>query len=69
MKIELFKKVYHRDIYWGQEQMTIVGIRANEVELQGDYSGGTHNVSQRDWLPIEGLLEDKPEFKFCREEK
>ena len=36
--------------------MKIVGIRENEVELEGDYSGGTHNVCQTDWLPIEGVL-------------
>jgi hypothetical protein len=48
--------VYHKDIYDGKEQMKIVGLRENEVELEGDWSGGTHNVCQRDWKPIEGVI-------------
>lgn len=50
------QKVYHNDIYHGREEMEIVGLRKTEVELEGDYSGGTHNVCQRDWLPIKGIL-------------
>lgn len=53
---ELDMKVFHEDIYNGKEKMIIVGIRKTEVELQGDFSGGTHNVSQKDWLPIKGLF-------------
>ena len=26
----------------------------DKLLLEGDYSGGTHNVVQRDWLPIKG---------------
>lgn len=48
--------VYHQDIYWGNEPLTVVGIRKDQVELQGDYSGGTHGVSQKDWLPLNGVL-------------
>ena len=48
--------VYHKDIYNGGELMKIVGLRENEVELEGDWSGGTHNVCQRDWMPIEGII-------------
>lgn len=48
--------VYHKDIYWGREQMKIVGLREEEVELEGDWSGGIHNVCQRDWMPIEGII-------------
>jgi hypothetical protein len=48
--------VYHKDIYWGREQMKIVGLRENEVELEGDYSGGTHNSIGRQWFPLEGVL-------------
>lgn len=55
-KLELDQKVYHKDIYWGREEMKIVGIRKNSVELEGDWSGGTHNVCQKDWMPIEGLI-------------
>lgn len=57
MKIELGNKAYHRDVYDGKELMEIVGIRKDEVELRGDYSGGTHNVIQDSWLPIDGLIE------------
>ena len=28
----------------------IVGIRKDQVEIEGDFSGGTHNVRQRDWV-------------------
>ncbi|MFA6069818.1 MAG: hypothetical protein WC810_14640 [Janthinobacterium sp.] len=48
--------VFHETIYGGNECMKIVGIRADQVELEGDYSGGTHNVIQSDWLPIKGLF-------------
>lgn len=53
---ELKMKVYHESIYNGKELMTIVGIREHEVELQGDFSGGTHNVIEKDWLPLQGLF-------------
>jgi len=35
------------------EVFTVVGIREHELELEGDWSGGTHNVSQKDWVPID----------------
>lgn len=53
--IKLGMKVYHRDVYDCREELTVVGIRFNEVELMGDYSGGTHNVVQTSWLPLDGL--------------
>lgn len=31
----------------------VVGIRENELEIEGDFSGGTHNVCQRGWEPID----------------
>lgn len=50
-------QAFHEKIYDGNECMKIVGIRSDEVELEGDYSGGsTHNVTQKDWLPIKGLF-------------
>jgi hypothetical protein len=55
-QLSLDMEVYHSDIYWGNECMTVVGIRQDQVELEGDYSGGTHNVCQRDWLPLNGVL-------------
>jgi len=37
-KLYLGRTVYHEKLYWGREPMKIVGIRENEVELEGDYS-------------------------------
>jgi hypothetical protein len=48
--------VYHEDIYKGNEMMKVVGLRELEVELEGDYSGGTHSVKGVSWLPIKGLF-------------
>lgn len=55
-EFKLGQKVYHKRIYDGREQLTIIGIRTNSLELEGDYSGGTHNVCQSDWLPVDGVL-------------
>lgn len=56
MDLKLGMVVYHEELYGGRERMEIVGLRETEVELEGDYSGGTHNVCQKDWLPIKGVL-------------
>lgn len=61
---KLGMNVFHEKIYDGKECMEVVGIRHDEVELQGDYSGGTHNVNQKDWLPIKGLFRLR---KVCNE--
>lgn len=53
---KLGMKVFHDTIYNGKEPMKIVGIREKTIELEGDYSGGTHNVIQKDWLPIKGAF-------------
>jgi hypothetical protein len=45
--------VYIEGVYYGHEPFKIVGIREKEIELEGDFSGGTHNVTQKDWYPIE----------------
>ena len=45
--------VYISDVYDGKEPFKIVGIRENEIELEGDFSGGTHNVNQKDWFSTE----------------
>lgn len=39
-----------KSFYNGHEPFKVVGIRENQVELEGDFSGGTHNVSQKDWF-------------------
>lgn len=63
MNIYIGKKVYHKDVYSGKELMEIVGIRKDTVELEGDWSGGTHAVCQKDWMPIEGLIDAN--WKLC----
>lgn len=63
-KPELDMKVFHEELYDGNECMTVVGIRHDQVELEGDYSGGTHAVTQKDWLPIKGLFRLR---KICNE--
>jgi hypothetical protein len=60
--VALGMDVYHMDVYHGRERMKVVGIREKEVELEGDYSGGTHNVTQRFWEKIEGLRSEKQPF-------
>jgi hypothetical protein len=56
MNIYIGQKVKHKDLYNGKEVFEVVGIRKDEVELEGDFSGGTHNVVQKAWLPKEGLI-------------
>ena len=57
--------VYHRDVYLHREPLKIVGIRESELELEGDYSGGTHNVIQKQWMPIKGVSRiHKHDFKL-----
>lgn len=31
----------------------VVGVRLDWVEIHGDFSGGTHNVAQSDWVPAD----------------
>lgn len=54
-KFELCQTVYHRSVYEHKEPLKIVGILEDKLLLEGDFSGGTHNVVQRDWLPINGV--------------
>lgn len=44
--------VYVDAIYDGHEPLKIVGIRKDEIELEGDYSGGTHGLKQKEWFKI-----------------
>lgn len=60
---ELFDQVTHPEIYNGNEVFTVVGERLDELELQGDWSGGTHAVSQRGWFKREGtVLKSRPRY-------
>ena len=63
MKVRLGQIVYHAELYHGKEPMKVVGIRESELELEGDYSGGTHLVIQKSWMPIDGLLLTCPIFE------
>lgn len=63
---ELGMKVFHKDVYNGKELMEVVGIRPYDVELEGDYSGGTHPVTQKSWMPIKGLFQLR---KVCPEQQ
>jgi hypothetical protein len=56
MKIELGQKARHKDLYEGKETFEIIGIKRGEVLLEGDFSGGTHNLKQEGWMPIKGLI-------------
>lgn len=56
MKLEINTWVYHMDIYDGKQEMKIVGLRENQVELEGDFSGGTHHTVGKAWFPKEGLM-------------
>ena len=51
--------VYHRSVYEGNEPFKVVGITEDKLLLEGDFSGGTHAVLQRSWLPIEGSSKKK----------
>ena len=51
---QIGQTVYHRNVYKHKEPLKIVGILEDKLLLEGDFSGGTHNVIQRDWLPIKG---------------
>jgi hypothetical protein len=64
LKPELDMKVFHEEIYDGNELMTVVGIRKDSVELEGDYSGGTNRTIGKEWFPITGLFRVR---KVCHE--
>jgi len=58
-EIKTWANCISQRIVLGHEPMKIVGIREYSVELEGDYSGGTHNVCQKDWMPIDGVLMER----------
>lgn len=65
IKPELNMDVFHDSIYGGKELMKVVGIRDKQVELRGDYSGGTNNIIENSWLPIDGTFRIR---KVCAEQ-
>lgn len=48
-KFNLGDKVKHP---CDSDAFEVVGIRENEVEIKGDWSGGTHPCNQAGWVPI-----------------
>jgi hypothetical protein len=68
-EFKIGQTVYHRDIYDHREALKVVGIRETELELEGDYSGGTHGVVQKQWMPIKGVsrIRDHKYKKECRD--
>lgn len=56
MELYIGQKVRHKAVYKGKEVFEIIGIRRDHVELEGDFSGGTHCVTQKEWLPKDGLI-------------
>lgn len=64
--------VYIEDVYNGHEPFKVVGIRENQVELEGDFSGSTHNVSQKGWFnddkvfAIQELCEEQLKPNGCQ---
>lgn len=67
--LHIGQTVYHREVYNHREPLTIIGLTEDRVLLKGDFSGGTHNVTQQDWLPIKGLslIYNYDYKKSCRE--
>lgn len=65
--LKLGDTVYHEAIYKGKEAMKVVGLRLNTIELEGDYSGGTHCVRQTAWMSRSGVLLDKSEEEKLEE--
>lgn len=58
--------VYHTEVYNGNEPLKVVGIRKDQVELYGDYSGGTHGTYASQWFPLDGVLLSNKVFKVKR---
>jgi hypothetical protein len=54
MNLKIGDIVYHRSVYEHKEPLKVVGIKADSLLLEGDFSGGTHNGSQCEWLPLKG---------------
>jgi hypothetical protein len=53
-ELKIGQTVYHRDVYEHGEALKIVGLTETHIWLEGDFSGGTHKIIERVWLPIKG---------------
>lgn len=54
-QLNLEMKVYHKEVYDGKELLEVVGIRKNEVELYGDYSGMGNSYGSQ-WMSLDGVM-------------
>ena len=52
--IQLGDIVYHRSVYNHKEALKVVGIKEDQLLLEGDYSGGTNPTIESCWLPLKG---------------
>jgi hypothetical protein len=52
------------EMYEHREMFEVVGIREKELELKGDWSGGTHNVSQSGWYPVKKCKLVLPDYEW-----
>lgn len=55
MKYQLYDVVYHRDVYDYKEPLKVFGITEDQLLLEGDFSGGTSGIVQRQWMNIDGV--------------
>jgi hypothetical protein len=53
------------DLYNHSDVFKVVGIREMELELKGDWSGGTHNVSQSGWYPVKKCKLVLPDYDWA----
>lgn len=56
INIKIGDKVTHESVYNHKEILTVIGVRKDSLELEGDYSGGTNNTIQSSWLPLDKTL-------------
>lgn len=54
-KLEIGQYVYHADVCDFKEPLEIVGIRKNQLELKGDFSGIGYPIDP-EWFPIAGKV-------------
>jgi hypothetical protein len=59
------------DVYEHKEVFEVVGIREKELELKGNWSGWTKNVSGSGWCPIKRCKPVLPDYEWTtiKEEK
>ena len=59
MKLETGQIVYHKDVYNYKEPLTVRGVIGLKVLLEGDFSGGTHDIIKKTGYRLMESLELK----------